>query len=157
MNLQRCNYSAPPPIGERSIAMSVCVCMCACLSVRDHISVTTRLIFTKFVCSGRSRLLRAVRAYWAAGNSPGVEVARTLWVYISVDKSVACTCRHVPARLHVGLRSDMNNSHRSNCRAQHLSMNGRKLMQHIGPFKAEGAIPPHLNLAPNVPKAISGK
>ena len=33
----------PPPIAERSIVMSVSVC----LSVRDHISGTTRPIFTK--------------------------------------------------------------------------------------------------------------
>jgi len=36
----------PPPIGERSIVMSVSVCVC--LSVRDHIFGTTRPIFTKF-------------------------------------------------------------------------------------------------------------
>ena len=40
----------PPPIGERSIVMSVsvslCVCVCVCLSVRDHIFVTTSSIFT---------------------------------------------------------------------------------------------------------------
>jgi len=29
--------------------MSVSVCLCVCLSVRDHISGTTRPIFTKFV------------------------------------------------------------------------------------------------------------
>jgi len=42
----------PPPIGERSIvvSMSVCVyvCVCMCLSVHDHIFGTTRPIFTNF-------------------------------------------------------------------------------------------------------------
>ena len=39
----------PPPIGERSIVMSVSVCLCvrACLSVRDRIFGTTRPVFTK--------------------------------------------------------------------------------------------------------------
>jgi len=36
------NISTPPPIGERSIVMSVSVC----LSVRHHIFGTTRPIFT---------------------------------------------------------------------------------------------------------------
>jgi len=36
----------PPPIGERSIVMSVSVCLCVCWSVRDHIFVTTSPIFT---------------------------------------------------------------------------------------------------------------
>jgi len=41
----------PPPIRQRSIVMSVSVCLslCVCLSLRDHISRTTRPIFTKFV------------------------------------------------------------------------------------------------------------
>ena len=47
-------FVTPPPTGERSIVMSVfvcvCVCVCVCLSVRDHISGTTRPIFTKFLC-----------------------------------------------------------------------------------------------------------
>jgi len=45
-----------PPIGERSIVMSVCVC----LSVRDHIFGTTRPIFSKFfvlVIYGRGSVL----------------------------------------------------------------------------------------------------
>ena len=44
--------TTPPPVGERSIVMSVsvcvCVCVCVCLSVRDHIFGTTRPIFTNF-------------------------------------------------------------------------------------------------------------
>ena len=36
-----------PPMGERSIVMSVSVCLCVCLSVRDHIFGTARPIFTK--------------------------------------------------------------------------------------------------------------
>ena len=44
----------PPSIGERSIAMNVSVCLsvsvCVCLSVRDHISGTTRPVFNKFMC-----------------------------------------------------------------------------------------------------------
>ena len=40
----------PPPIGERSIVMSVCVCVCVCVSARDHIFGTTRPIFTQFWC-----------------------------------------------------------------------------------------------------------
>jgi len=39
----------PPPIGERSIAMSVSVCVC--LSVHDHIFGTTRPIFTEIFCA----------------------------------------------------------------------------------------------------------
>jgi len=39
----------PPPIGERSIVMSVSVCLCMCVSLRDHIFGTTRPIFTIFV------------------------------------------------------------------------------------------------------------
>ena len=51
-----------PPIGERSTMTSVsvclCVCLCVCLSVRDHIFVTTRPIFTKFcVTYGRGSVL----------------------------------------------------------------------------------------------------
>ena len=51
-----------PPIGERSTmtSVSVClsVCLCVCLSVRDHIFVTTRPIFTKFcVTYGRGSVL----------------------------------------------------------------------------------------------------
>jgi len=41
-------FVSPPPIGQRSIVMSVSVCVCVCLSVRDHIFGTTRPIFTKF-------------------------------------------------------------------------------------------------------------
>ena len=41
----------PPPIGERSIVMSVCVRACVCLSVRGHIFGTTRPIFSKFLCT----------------------------------------------------------------------------------------------------------
>ena len=37
----------PPPIGERSIVMSVSVCVC--LSVHDHIFGTARPIFTNFL------------------------------------------------------------------------------------------------------------
>jgi len=49
----------PPPIGQRSIVMSVSVCLC--VSVHDHIFGTTRPIFTKFLCMllyGRSLILR---------------------------------------------------------------------------------------------------
>jgi len=44
-------FITPPAIGERSIVMSVCVCVCVCvcLSVCDHISGTTRPIFTNFL------------------------------------------------------------------------------------------------------------
>jgi len=43
--------------------MSVSVCVCVCLSVRDHISGTTRQIFTKFLarvtyCPGSINLWR---------------------------------------------------------------------------------------------------
>ena len=54
----------PPTIGERSIVMSVSVCLsvdlCVCLSVRDHLSVTTPAVFTKFfvrVTYGRGSVL----------------------------------------------------------------------------------------------------
>ena len=40
-----------PPMGKRSIVMSVsvcvCICVCVCPSVRDHIFGTSRPIFTK--------------------------------------------------------------------------------------------------------------
>jgi len=43
--------TTPPPIGERSIVMSVSVCLSLCLSVRDHIFGSTRPIVTEFfVC-----------------------------------------------------------------------------------------------------------
>ena len=68
---RRCRYCCrclvtPPPIGNRSIVMSVsvcvrvCVCVCVCLSGRDHIFGTTRLIFTKIfvrVTYGRGSFL----------------------------------------------------------------------------------------------------
>jgi len=38
-----------PPIGERSVVMTVCVCLC--VSVREHISGSTRPILTKFLCT----------------------------------------------------------------------------------------------------------
>jgi len=38
----------PLPIGKRSSVISVSVCLCVCLYVRDHISGTTRPIFTNF-------------------------------------------------------------------------------------------------------------
>jgi len=31
--------------------MSASVCLCVCVSVRDHISATTRSIFVKFLCT----------------------------------------------------------------------------------------------------------
>ena len=37
----------PPPIGERSIVMTVSVCLSVCLSVREHVSRTTRPILTE--------------------------------------------------------------------------------------------------------------
>ena len=39
----------PLPIGKRSSVISVSVCLCVCLYVRDHISGTTRPIFTNFL------------------------------------------------------------------------------------------------------------
>ena len=59
-------FITPPAIGERSIVMSVCVCVCVSvclsvsLSVRDHISGTTRPIFTNFlrVLPSRGSFLR---------------------------------------------------------------------------------------------------
>ena len=50
----------PPPIGERSIVLSVSVCLSVCVSVRDHISGITRPIFTNFflhVTYGRGSVL----------------------------------------------------------------------------------------------------
>ena len=41
----------PPPIGQRSIVMSVSVCLSVCVFVRDHIFGTARSIFTKFFCA----------------------------------------------------------------------------------------------------------
>ena len=40
--------STSPPLGRRSSVMAVSVCVCICLSVREHISGTTRPIFTHF-------------------------------------------------------------------------------------------------------------
>jgi len=48
--LFRCRLVTPPPIGERSIVTSVSVCLSVCVFVRDHISGTTRPIFTNFLC-----------------------------------------------------------------------------------------------------------
>ena len=44
------SITAPLPIGERGILRWAClsVCVCVCLSVRDHISGTTRPIFALF-------------------------------------------------------------------------------------------------------------
>ena len=50
------HFITPPPIGERSIAMTVSVCvsvsLCVC-SVREHISGKTRPIFTNFFSACR--------------------------------------------------------------------------------------------------------
>jgi len=43
--------TTPPPIGERSIVMSVSVCLSLCLSFRDHIFGSTRPIVTEFFCA----------------------------------------------------------------------------------------------------------
>ena len=43
--------STSPPVGRRSSVMAVSVCACICLSVREHISGTTRPIFTQFFCA----------------------------------------------------------------------------------------------------------
>jgi len=59
-----------PPIWERSTAMRASVCLCVCVSVREHISGTTRLTFTKF-----SYMLR-------------IAVARSLWLHCDI----LCTC-----------------------------------------------------------------
>ena len=40
----------PTTFEVRSIVMSVCVRVCVRVSVREHISGTTRAIFTKFLC-----------------------------------------------------------------------------------------------------------
>jgi len=41
----------PPPIGERSIVISVSVCLCVCLSVHNHIFGTTCPTFSlPFLC-----------------------------------------------------------------------------------------------------------
>ena len=42
--------STSPPVGRRSSVMAVSVYVCICLSVREHISGTTRPIFTHFLC-----------------------------------------------------------------------------------------------------------
>jgi len=65
-------YITPPPIGERSIAMSVSVCP-SCLSVREHISGTTRPIFAKF--------LRMLPTAVTRSSSGGVAICYVLPVY----------------------------------------------------------------------------
>jgi len=50
-HIKRVQTVTTPPIGERSIVMSVSVCLSLCLSVRDHIFGSTRPIVTEFfVC-----------------------------------------------------------------------------------------------------------
>ena len=55
-----------PDRGARSIVMSVSVCVSVCLSVHDHISRTTRAIFTDFLCmfSKSSHLYGNSHAMW---------------------------------------------------------------------------------------------
>jgi len=55
----------PPPMGERSIVMTVFVCLSVCWPVHEHISRTTRPIFTKllvrYLCSRLGPPLVALR------------------------------------------------------------------------------------------------
>ena len=48
LRILRHHYPAPDMERAPSIVMSVSVCACVCLSVDDHISATTRPIFTAF-------------------------------------------------------------------------------------------------------------
>ena len=65
----------PPPIGERSIVMSVSVCLCACLSVLEHIFRTTRPILTKFL-----RMLPMAVVRFACGGVLIRYVLPVLWI-----------------------------------------------------------------------------
>jgi len=73
----------PPPIGERSIVMSVSVCLCACLSVLEHIFRTTRPILTKFL-----RMLPMAVVRFACGGVLIRYVLPVLWItpYIFAHK-----------------------------------------------------------------------
>ena len=57
--------SPPPPMGERSIVLTVFVCLSVCWPVHEHISRTTRPIFTKllvrYLCSRLGPPLVALR------------------------------------------------------------------------------------------------
>jgi len=71
---------ALPLIAEQSIVMSVSVCLCVCLSVRDHISGTTRPIFVRFfvhVTCGRGSVLlwRCIDTLCTSGFMDDVIVA----------------------------------------------------------------------------------
>jgi len=46
-SISACRIITPPPIGERSIVMSMSVCVCVYLSVRNHVFVTSHPIFAK--------------------------------------------------------------------------------------------------------------
>jgi len=48
------NYSAA--VGERVLLLA---CLCVCLSVREHISGTAELIFTKFLCRSPAAVVRS--------------------------------------------------------------------------------------------------
>ena len=44
-----CTIITPPPIGKRSIIMTVCVSLSVCLSFREYIAGTTSSIFTSLL------------------------------------------------------------------------------------------------------------
>ena len=78
-----------PRESRRSIVMSTCVCVCVsvCLSVREHISGTTRAIFTDFsvhVAYGRGSILfrqgdEIPRRRGNFGGCPGHSKALTIF------------------------------------------------------------------------------
>ena len=48
-----------PDRGAQHCDERVCLCVCVCLSVCDHIFVTTRPIFTEFLCMLLTAVVRS--------------------------------------------------------------------------------------------------
>ena len=68
------SITAPLPIGERGILRWAClsVCVCVCLSVRDHISGTTRPISSPIFCKMLQTpvcIRRASLYHWSSSSS----------------------------------------------------------------------------------------
>ena len=65
----------------RNIVMSMSVCLSVCLSVREHISRTTRAIFTKFLCMFPMTLTRSFSGRVTKSQGKGA----ILGVFLSTD------------------------------------------------------------------------
>jgi len=64
------NIITPPPMGKRSIVMSVSVCVCVYLSVRDNIFGISHPVFTKFLCMLSMALPQPSVLLWGRNNRP---------------------------------------------------------------------------------------